>query len=913
MTGVLETVMHHIKRLSAVSLPIHLLLLILFLFSSSYSQVGNYASHTVSDRSVLITTSTGGKIRITPYGEYMVRIQTIRSNEEFFDDDHYEMVERHDWDGELTVADETSSLVLSTGATDGISVTVTKNPLHLSFSHKNDTEPLLEEDGGVSWSGNTITESFAATTNEHFVGLGHVKYGRIDKLDRRGTSLKVSTGNEGACIVPFYLSSRGYGVFLNTTFTHTITLDKSNVYSLQIDDEGYGGRMDYFFIGGPKLTQVLDRYTQLTGRARMPQRSIFGLHLSDKSDPNNNGEQWWKNTINSHRNAGFAFDHQVNDNAWRASNEATSGQKNSWFDWRKDRFPDPAEYKRWCDQNGITVTLDLNRPGIPLNPSWNNSLSIPGVNDCPDFTNPAARKWIWDLFYDHAFNPSLGYPGDAIWLDEFDYPDHAHSTTLSSGKKWAEEAINYHFDLLKACVKEGWDEAIGESKRSYFWSRGITAGAQRFGFYWSGDINGNWNDMKYQVKAMQSAGMSGFPYFNHDAGGHVNLSNNGDNSYRQWDMGFGSFTPIWKPHGPSHQRWPAKRNSTCQNTARTYITTRYEMIPYIYSIAHQAYATGMPMARPMFLEDQNNETAWQKEMQYYWGSEMLVAPNGSDGNNNVSIWLPEGDWYDFWNDRKYTGNQTINYNAPTGTQPVLAKAGAIIPKAPYALSTFFIAKDTLVVHVYAGADGSFKLYEDDGVTEKYRTKDEFRTTSLKYTDTDNAFGVDVAKGTYSDAPDSRCWKIVYHGLSSSTDLFLDEDKIGSYNRVQDIPASGNGAVWDGTGKLMTVRLSALPVNKGFTVSSVPTTGVSRRVAAVPIAERIRIMPDRITLTVHGAEKPVVSIHRLNGALVHRCTEPDRQTGSVQEFSLRRLSLSNGTYIVRIRMNDVQLIRQFVVR
>jgi alpha-glucosidase len=309
-------------------------------------------------------------------------------------------------------------------------------------------------------------------------------------------------------VVPFYLSSRGYGVFLNTTFTHTITLCKNNLYSLAIDGEGYGGRMDYFFIVGPALTQVVDRYTQLTGRPRMPQKSIFGLHLSDKADPNNNGEPWWKTRITEHRNAGFAIDHQVNDNAWRASNEAISGQMNSWFEFRtKDRYPDPPEYKRWCDANGITVTLDLNRPGIPMCWGWNESMGISGSTACPDFTNVAARKWIWQLFFNKALDPALKYPGDAIWLDEFDYPDHSHSTTLSSGKKWAEESVNYHFDLLKACVQEGWDPAIGEAKKPYFWSRGITAGAQRFGTYWTGDLKCDYSEMVYQVRAVQSAGI----------------------------------------------------------------------------------------------------------------------------------------------------------------------------------------------------------------------------------------------------------------------------------------------------------------------------------------------------------------------------------------------------------------------
>jgi len=792
----------------------------------SNAQVGNYASHATSGRSVVITGSTGESIRVTPYGDYIVRVQVAKKGESFYADDRYEIVERHDWDGTLGVVADDSSLTLSTAAADGISMSLAKQPMRFAFSLKGQAAAVLSESGGVTWSGNTVTEAFASTTDEHFAGLGHETHGHIKKLDRQGTSLTVKSGSEGACVVPFYLSSRGYGVLLNTTFTHTIALAQNNAYSLKIDGEGYGGQMDYFFIAGPALTQVVDRYTQLTGRPRMPQRSLFGLLLSDKSDPSNNGEPWWKDMITKHRDAGFAFDHQVNDNAWRASNEATSAQMNSWFEFRKDRYPDPAEYKKWCDDNGVTVTLDINRPGLAITPGWSDQqYGMPGTTSCPDFTNVATRKWLWNLFFSKALDPALKYPGDAIWLDEFDYPDQVHSMTLSSGKRWAEESINYHLDLQKACVKEGWDVAIGEAKRPYFWSRGITAGAQRWGAYWSGDLDSSWSDMTDQVRAMQSAGISGFPYFNHDAGGHLNLTVTDDNIYRQWDMGFGSFTPVWKPHGPSHKRWPLQRNSTCQATAKTFITNRYQMIPYIYSYARAAQATGIPMARPMFLEDKDNATAWQKELQYMWGKEMLVAPNCSDGGNSVSVWLPKGNWYYFWDDKKYAGDKTESISAATGVVPAFVKEGAIIPMAPFAKSTFFIPKDNLLVHAYTGADGtSFQLYEDDGVSEKFRTKDESRVTELRFTQQALAVDIGVSKGTYTGAPSSRSYQVIYHGLSAAVDLYINGTAIPSYTSQTSIPAGKDGTVWDATKSLLNVYVASRPVDGALRISTSSSVG-----------------------------------------------------------------------------------------
>jgi alpha-glucosidase (family GH31 glycosyl hydrolase) len=901
------------------------LFLLFFIPFHSFGQLGDYASHEISGRSVVITDDTGDKIRITPYGDYMARIQMVQSNEEFYTDDHYYQVERHDWEGTFNVSSSVSSLTLSTAAADGISISVTKNPLRLSFLLKTKTEPVLAEKEGIEWRGTLVIESFVSDESEHFAGLGHPKYGRLGKLDRRGTSVNVTSGSEGACVAPFYVSSKGYGIFLNTTFPHLISFGAGSLYTLEINGEGYGGRMDYFFIAGPRLPKVVDRYTQLTGRPRLPMKSIFGLHLSDKSDPQNNGEQWWKSMITNHRDAGYPLDHQVNDNAWRQSNEQYSAQNNSWFEWRtKDRYPDPAAYREWLDENGMTMTLDLNRPGIYMIPSWKDEYGIPGTENCPDFTNPETNQWLTELFNNVAYNPSLGVPTDAIWLDEFDYPDHDHSITLHSGKKWAEESINYHFNLMKVCVEEGWDPRFGESKRPYYWVRGITAGAQRYGTYWTGDLCHNWRDMTYQVRAMQSAGISGFPYFNHDAGGHYggygdNTCDNAanvENLVRQWDYGFGSFTPIWKPHGPSHTRWPLQQNSQAsRNDAMKYCRTRYEMMPYIYSYAHLAARTGMPMARSMFFEDPENETAWDKDMQYYWGREMLVAPNCSDGNNDVSVWFPKGDWYDYWNDDKIEGNTTVSYYAATGVQPVFVRAGAIIPKAPYAMSTFRIPKDSLTIHVYTGADGDFSLYEDDGSTEKYRTEQQFHTTQIHYKDENRGVTISAVSGSYDDAPEARAYSIIYHGLTDAPMLYFNGMAITSYSSRSDIPADEIGQVWNSAQKLTTVVLPMQDVKQARIVSTDPAAtflNSSRNSIFSPGA--LSFATGKLIIKSLPLKKPVsITFFQMNGRILHKesIIEPERSVNGYT-YTCEYPAFSSGICIVDIHVGGKHLSKKVLI-
>lgn len=831
--------MKHLKKL-IIAILLVLLVYSSTLVSAAAVYLAGYSSHQTSGSSYIFTSSTSQQLRITPYGDYMVRVQAVRSGESFFTDNYYEMVANHAMGGTLTLTDGGTYFDLTTAPADGIRVRLQKNPMRVEYYKKSDGTLLTKDSNGIAWDGNLLNVELTYDANEHFFGLGHGLYGRVSALDLKGTQTSRNYGEQSPLIVPFYLSTKGYGMFLNSTFSNTFNFGSGSIYKFGVDDKGYGGRMDYFTIVGPEFTKILDRYTQLTGRPRLPQLSIFGLQLSDKGEPSNNGEAWWKNKITTHRNAGFPFDHVVNDNRWRAGTGAWSG---SWFEFDTTRYPDPAEYKTWCDQNGVTVTLDLNRNNCNECWGWQTSYNIPNVptsvpdyDACPDYTSQIVRDWNWNLFWTKAFNPALAYPGDALWIDEPDsltgIPD---TTTLANGRRWA-EMENYHLFLIaKAIGQQGWDNengnspaGIGEAKRPFIWVRGMTAGGQRYATHWSGDTDVTYSEMALQIRGMQASGLSGFPYFNHDAGGfHTGQD---DNMYRQWDMAMGSFAPIWRPHGPGTSRWPVDRSSVCQQDALTYGTIRYTMMPYIYTYAYLAYLTGAPMARAMVFDYQNDPTSYTKDLQYMWGKEILVAPNCTAGNNNVSVWLPSGtSWYDFWDDTKYSGNQTLSYYAPTGKLPLFVKEGAVIPKALYAKSTFWIPKDVLVVDIYTGRDGSFTLYQDDGVTEKFRTINEKRSTNLSYTQSTSTAVIGAATGTYSGAPASRSYRVFFHGFTGPKGMRVNSTALSFFNTEAEALANGSGAVWDAVKKVLAVYTSSYSVSTQVTVAydagiATPTPG-----------------------------------------------------------------------------------------
>ena len=460
---------------------------------------------------------------------------------------------------------------------------------------------------------------------------------------------------------------------------------------------------------------------------------------------------------------------------------------------------------------------------------WNPSFNIPVSdsidfgNSAPDFTRKEVRDWFWYLHWRKSLSPKLGYPGDALWIDEFDELGKApDAMILGNGRTWMEMKNYWFFLIAKALVQEGWDKKIAPAKRPFVWVRGMTAGAQRYATLWSGDITPTYEDMRSQIRAMQLAGLSGFPFWGHDAGGFYDWKNKkgpDDIMYRKWSMVFGSFSPFWKPHGMGESRWPLDRSPEAQKDARTYGELRYKLMPYIYTFAHEASKTGMPIARAMIIEHQANPLAWKYDLQYMWGSEFLVAPNCSD-DSSVAVWLPEGAWYDFWNDSLWTGNQQIKYATPVGALPLFVKAGSIVPMAPFALSTAFIQKDQLSVHVYVGKDGEFTLIDDDGITESYRTKGELQTTKFVFVQSIMTLSIGAAAGTYEYAPTHRRYHVEFHGLSRPMCININGRQLKFFKSDEEALSSDEGLVWNKEKGCLSVYTKRVPIDRSLLIQGV---------------------------------------------------------------------------------------------
>ena len=260
-------------------------ILILIICNSSVDAkelFGAFSSYHHDGRSIIVTTEQGQRLRLTPYGDFIVRVQAARSKEDFFPDDRYEMVESHQWQGALSAVEDSQEVVMTIGKPTTFSIKIKKESVRLEFVDEENKKILLSQKDGIWWNGDTIQSSFTADQSEHFTGLGHGYFGRELKLDLRGEVVHrnygTQHGQQAPLIVPFYLSSKGYGIFLNSTFPNTFNFGNEGKYEFSIEGDG---RMDYFVILGPDFRDILDRYTQLTGRPRFFPESALGLALSD--------------------------------------------------------------------------------------------------------------------------------------------------------------------------------------------------------------------------------------------------------------------------------------------------------------------------------------------------------------------------------------------------------------------------------------------------------------------------------------------------------------------------------------------------------------------------------------------------------------------------------------------------------
>ena len=482
--------------------------------------------------------------------------------------------------------------------------------------------------------------------------------------------------------VPFFMSNRGYGVFMHTSAPATCDFGASYIGADRIfmKDE----KMDFFFfIGEPK--EILDEYTNITGKSPMLPLWSFGTWMS--------------------RISYFTQDEVLDIAKQLRANKIPADVihfDTGWFgvDWQcdyefsKDRFADPvAMLKTLKDKNFHTCLWQL--PYFtPKNALFseiiekglnvrNDAGGMPYEDAVLDFSNPEAVKW-YQGHIAHLLS-------EGVATIKCDFGEAAPLGGLyHSGKTGLYEHNLYPLRYNKAL----WEVINRETGEGIIWARSAWAGSQRYALHWGGDAATTNTGMLGDLRGGLSFGLSGFSFWSHDIGGFVTASP--EEIYRRW-LPFGFLSSHSRAHGaPPTEPWLISKDFT--DAFRACAEMKYKLMPYVYAQAKDCSNRGLPMVRALFIEFPGDPGAWNVEDEYMFGSQILVAPLLESGTERT-CYLPKGKWIDYQTGKVYDGGyQTIK----AGKIPcvILVRDGSLIPHVPVAQSTAEIKWDKMELKAY---------------------------------------------------------------------------------------------------------------------------------------------------------------------------------------------------------------------
>lgn len=592
--------------------------------------------------------------------------------------------------------------------------------------------------------GYRVSAIFDSPADEHYFGLGQQQQGFLDLRDHQVRCWHdySALGGEDVC-VPFMVSTRGYGLIWDNPSKTTADLgvNQQNLWSSEVGD-----RVSFFVIAGETSDEIYQGYRQLTGVTHLLPKGTYGYIQSKAIYPT---QQQILDVAKGYRDRKLPLDTVVVD----FLNMTRQGE----MDLDPARWPDPAAMNKDLHSMGVKTMLSVWPHFAPGTRYYDMLLQkgwlIHGADGTPDSggykkdvigpnidtTNPEAAKWWWDSIRDRYVKP---YGFDYIWLDETE-PDVDPANdffSIGSGSRYYNVYPLFH----TASVYEGFRRDFGDSRRVMILARAAYLGAQRNGtVFWSSDIVSTWDMLKRSVPAGLNFAASGMPYWDTDIAGFfspaipatyqpahhplVDPSDAQDNvdGYADYPELFvrwfewGAFQPVMRAHGERKHNEVWSYGKQAEPILEKYLRLRYELMPYTYSLGYRTYQTGAPFMRALFMDFPNDPNVLNLTDEYMFGPAFLVAPVTDQGATSRKVYLPAGcDWYNYWTNQRVKGGQTIDVSAPIDTLPLFVRAGSIVPLGS-AIESADQAQSIASVRVYAGANGSFTLFSDDGTTYKY--------------------------------------------------------------------------------------------------------------------------------------------------------------------------------------------------
>jgi alpha-D-xyloside xylohydrolase len=513
--------------------------------------------------------------------------------------------------------------------------------------------------------------------------------------------------------------------------------------------------MDYVVFYGKNAEEVIHQYRKLSGE--VPMLPLWAYGFWQCRERYTSGEHL-VGTVKEFRKRNLPVDVIVQD--WQYWGQHGWGVPK--FD--ESNYPNPAGFIRELHNLNthfsISVWENLEKKSDVAKEYLDKNLYI-ADSKWIDIFNPVTQQTHWQALNKNLF--SLGV--DSWWMDATE-PENDGLTGMKTyfgpGDFYR---LMYPLFVSKA-IYEG-QRQTNPQKRVAILTRSAFAGQQRFGtINWSGDIGGTWDAFRRQIVAGLNYSLTGMPFWTTDIGGFFRpgASQYTDEKYQElltrWFQ-LGTFNTIFRIHGYQTETEPWKYGSTVETNMRSMLNLRYRLMPYIYSEAWQVTANGSTIMRPLVMDFGTDAKAIGQPFEYMFGKSFLVSPVTEAGISEAQVYLPATtSWYDFWTGRKWEGGQTIKTAAPLDKIPVFVKAGSIVPMVNVAQSTAEIKTDTLQLRIYAGADGRFDLYSDEGDNYNYE-KGQYKVVPLTWDEQKQILTIDKQKGTYKGALTKQVFNITW--------------------------------------------------------------------------------------------------------------------------------------------------------
>ena len=545
--------------------------------------------------------------------------------------------------------------------------------------------------------------------------------------------------------IPFYIklnrgTRKAVGYFYHNTCECDFDMgrEKSNYWKPHSRYRTDGGDIDLFLIAGPSVRQVVERYTDLTGKSAMLPRYALGYLGSSMYYPelDNDCDDAILDFIDTTREEKIPVDGFQLSSGY-CTVETDKGIKRCVFTWNKKRFKDPREFFAQMEKRGVTVSPNV-KPGILLIHPKLDEMKAKGMfikasdSDEPgigtwwggkgvfaDFTNPSTRTYWKEMLKENV----LEYGTSSVWNDNCEY-DSLVDKDCRCDFEGKGGTIGQLKSVMSNIMCHITDEAIHETftnTRPYIVCRSGHCGIQRYAQTWAGDNLTCWDSLKYNIATILGMSLSGVANQGCDIGGFYGPSPEAELMVR-WIQN-GIFQPRFSIHSTNTDNTVTEpwMYGDCTDYIREAIGLRYQLSPYLYSLMERAHETGLPIMEPMCSAFQKDVKCYEEGVDFMLGDSLLVANVVEKGAVSRKVYLPEGEtFYDFYTRSAYEGGRTVELPVDLGSIPLFVRSGAIIPMAEDRLDNLKTQQaEHIRILCAADRDGRFELYEDDGISMDY--------------------------------------------------------------------------------------------------------------------------------------------------------------------------------------------------